>query len=329
MILILTTEAGDFSHPKFIDWLEHYHADYEILTGESVFYGRTRLNIVNNDIYINGRNYSKDVTVVFNRRWLTAKEVPVISENKLLNKGLKNTISSELYELRNYLYKNLKNTVWIPNLENLNINKINVLEIAKEVGLLVPNFIVTNQKKELTKFFNNHKSIVTKAIGNFPRNYVNKNFLLNPIYTKIVSKELIKKLPNIFFMSMFQEYIIKRAEYRVLYFGGKCYTVELLTQENDYSKVDSREKKDDTSEIRIQKSKLPSFYEKKIKNLMTRIGLNVGCIDVIESLNNGLFFLEVNPVGQISGYSERGNLGFEKTIVEKMIKIDNESRAKK
>ncbi len=29
MILILTTEAGDFSHPKFIDWLHYYKADYK------------------------------------------------------------------------------------------------------------------------------------------------------------------------------------------------------------------------------------------------------------------------------------------------------------
>ncbi|MDR3273673.1 MAG: hypothetical protein LBT29_09350 [Flavobacteriaceae bacterium] len=28
MILVLTTEAGDFSHPCFIDWLNYYNADY-------------------------------------------------------------------------------------------------------------------------------------------------------------------------------------------------------------------------------------------------------------------------------------------------------------
>jgi hypothetical protein len=31
MILILTTEAGDFSHPGFVDWLEYYRADYKLL----------------------------------------------------------------------------------------------------------------------------------------------------------------------------------------------------------------------------------------------------------------------------------------------------------
>jgi len=37
MILILTSEAGDYSHLRFIDWLEFYNADYEILSGESIF----------------------------------------------------------------------------------------------------------------------------------------------------------------------------------------------------------------------------------------------------------------------------------------------------
>lgn len=51
MILILTTEHGDFSHKRFIDWLEYYNADYEILTGESIYHGKTRLNITGNKLF--------------------------------------------------------------------------------------------------------------------------------------------------------------------------------------------------------------------------------------------------------------------------------------
>lgn len=103
MILILTTEAGDFSHPKFIDWLDYYDADYEILTGESIYNGTTKIEIIKNQLFVNNRNYSKDVNVVFNRRWLTSIELPNMTEDKILNKGIKNTLSAELYEFRNYL----------------------------------------------------------------------------------------------------------------------------------------------------------------------------------------------------------------------------------
>lgn len=39
MILILTTEAGDYSHKNIVDWLKYYGADYLILTGESIYRG--------------------------------------------------------------------------------------------------------------------------------------------------------------------------------------------------------------------------------------------------------------------------------------------------
>lgn len=328
MILILTTEHGDFSHKRFIDWLEYYNADYEILTGESIYHGKTRLNITGNKLFINNRNYTDDVNVIFNRRWLTVNELPKIERDYNLNQSIVNTLSAELYELRNFLSCNLKKALWIPNIQNLNVNKITILQKAQEVGLQVPQYIITNKKVDVFEFHDKYHTIITKAIGNFPRNYSSNNFLINPIFTKIITKELIEKLPDIFFMSIFQEYIPKHKEYRVLYFEGTCYTVEILTQENDFSIIDSRAKKDDSSEIRIHKAKLPRLYEIKIAKLMKDIGLNIGCIDILENQNNELFFLEVNPVGQISGYSLRGNLDFEKNVVEKMIAIDHEIEAR-
>lgn len=36
MILILTTEYGDYSHTAFIDWLKYYEANFFILSLEAV-----------------------------------------------------------------------------------------------------------------------------------------------------------------------------------------------------------------------------------------------------------------------------------------------------
>src|SRR5690606_25679718 len=210
----------------------------------------------------------------------------------------KNTLSSELLEFRNYLSYNLKDAFWIPNIQNLNVNKIVLLQQAEKIGIKIPPYIITNNKKELVDFYNQKGKIITKAIGNFPRNYIHNNFLINPIYTKIVTKEIIDKLPNTFFMSLFQQYISKIREYRVLFFNNKCYTVEILSQENEFSKIDSRAKENEDSDIRIQKSSLPLNFENKILKLMNSIDLNIGCIDVIESADGEFYFLEVNPVGQ-------------------------------
>lgn len=59
MILILTTEAGDYSHAPFIDWLEFHKADYLILTGEGILNGRYDVSYHNKNLYINKINITK------------------------------------------------------------------------------------------------------------------------------------------------------------------------------------------------------------------------------------------------------------------------------
>jgi len=64
LILVLTTEFGDYSHTGFINWLKYYKADYEILTGASIYRRDSNICITNdNQIIVNGRNYTEDVNV--------------------------------------------------------------------------------------------------------------------------------------------------------------------------------------------------------------------------------------------------------------------------
>ncbi|HAY3551082.1 hypothetical protein KRE47_12295 [Elizabethkingia meningoseptica] len=326
MILVLTTEAGDYSHPRIIDWLNYYNADYFILTGESIFSGRNKVYARGNKIYVNDVNLTDEVTVVFNRRWMTTAELPNLTPDSILNKGIKNSIYSELYDFREFLSFSLDKALWIPNFSSTNVNKLKLLEYARSFKINIPDYIVTNNKEELLKFFNEKKKIITKAIGNFPITKTIDNLNLNPIFTKFVTEDLIDKLPNRFFISLLQEYIPKDREYRVLFFNDEFYSTEILSQEYSGSIIDSRNV-ENSSNIRIIKSDLPLALKGKLRKLMRKINLIIGSIDIIES-NGKFYFLEVNPVGQMSGYSTRANLDFEKNIVEFMIKYD-ETRKKK
>lgn len=321
MILVLTTEAGDFSHLRFVDWLNYYNADYFILTGESIFTGRNKLTLIDNQLFINDINLTKEVNVVFNRRWLTTIELPKISEDKILNNDIKINLSREINELLDFLNINLSNALWIPNLKSTMVNKLAVLETAKNIGIDIPYYLVTNQKYKLLDFLQKYKQVITKAISNFKKLSTSDNILINPIYTKIVASDLAERLPDTFFMSMFQQYIPKEKEYRVLFFNDQFYTAELLTQENDFSTIDSRKVDKKDSDIRIIKSDLPNEVKTKLDLLMHKLNLNIGCIDLIK-YQNRYYFLEVNPVGQIEGYSTRANLNFEKQVVEFMIEYD-------
>lgn len=332
MILILTSEAGDFSHPRFIEWLNYYKADYFVLSGESIIKGESTVKYTSEGLIVGDKNLTKEVNIIFNRRWLVSAEIPNIINDDIFSRDLKRNISRELYDFKDSFFHEFKNALWIPNLENFYVNKIANLSFAKKSGLLIPEYLITNTKKELNNFISAHQKIITKAIGNFTLSYTEDSYAVNPIYTKIVTKELFNILPDHFMLSLFQEYIHKRKEYRVLYFNEKCYCVELLTQENDFSVIDSRQSNktaDIKEEIRLVKSSLPAEVNTSIIRFMNTINLNIGCLDIIQSQDGGFYFLEVNPVGQISGYSYRANLNFEKEIVEYMIQLDHAKNEEK
>ncbi|MCS4237953.1 hypothetical protein M2306_000720 [Myroides gitamensis] len=320
MILILTTEEGDFSHKKIIDWLEYYKADYLILTGEGILTGKTKLLIENGNLYANDINLTKSVSCVFYRRWFSNVQYK-LSEDKGLNKGLNKNISLELAEIKNYLYNNLNHVEWIPKADSIYVNKINVLNKAYSVELDIPKYIVTNSKNDLVEFHKKNSPLITKAIGNFYKTLSEENLLYNPIYTKELSADFIAQLPENFIPSFFQQKIEKRFEYRILYFDKICYTVAILSQENSLTELDSR-KNSDLIESRLVPINISDGLSNKIIRLMETLELNIGCLDFIHSIDGKDYFLEVNPVGQIGGYSERALLDFEEKIVKYLIAKD-------
>lgn len=76
----------------------------------------------------------------------------------------------------------MRKAIWIPNPSSIIVNKLEVLNIAKECKLNVPDHIVTNDKKSLLNFYKKHNGkIITKAIGNFSKIIDENNFNINPI----------------------------------------------------------------------------------------------------------------------------------------------------
>lgn len=321
MILVLTTQAGDYSHINIVDWLSYLKADFLIVTGESLINGESNFVVKNNEIYIDGLNLTEKVSCVFYRRWV-AGELLELTEDPFLNKQLNRNIVSELYEIRNYLYDNLREAVWIPEVGSVTVNKLSVLNQANEIGLNVPDYLITNSKDELKEFYyKNNGKIITKAIGNFTKVHTKNNYSINPIYTKEIDSYIIDSISEKFSPSFFQETIEKKYEYRILYFNKKCYPVLILSQENKLTQIDSR-LHDEAFEARLAPVDIDQVLEDKIIELMELLDLNIGCLDFLYSMENKYYFLEVNPVGQFGGYSARCLLDFEKEIVKELVRID-------
>lgn len=325
MILVITTQAGDYSHMEIINWLKYKEANFFVLTGESILSGDQFIEIRNNEVICDGINLTRTVTSVFYRRWINGENIGSFLkkiDNKL-TRGLTKNILLEMIEIRDFLYHNLINATWIPSPYKTSVNKINNLSLAKEQGLSVPKYLVTNSKEKLNSFFNKcNKKVITKAIGNFHYLKNSSKILVNPIYIKRVVEEDLQILPKKFVPTFFQEMIEKEYEYRILYFNEKVYSIMLLSQEIELTKVDSRRTSDNEGS-RLVPAILPPLLKNKIVNFMNSIELNIGCLDFIYSKSHKEFyFLEVNPVGQFGGYSERCLLDFEKDIVNYLYSID-------
>lgn len=194
------------------------------------------------------------------------------------------------------------------------INKLRVLDLAKTIGLKVPKSSIVTNKRALWELKRRWGRIINKSIGEGV-NLETETFLVSGQRTEEITESVIQGFNDTFFPSLFQELIEKKYELRVFYFRGDFYSIAIFTQNADTSRIDSRN-------IDYQKPSrqvpyiLPENIREKIRDLMDKLGLNYGSIDLIYGVDNQYYFLEVNPYGQYGFLSTAGNFYLERKIAE-------------
>ncbi len=136
--------------------------------------------------------------------------------------------------------------------------------------------------------------------------------------TKNVELNEIESFPEKFPLTLFQEQIDKILELRVFYLKGKMWTSAILSQQQENTLVDCRNY-DIEKMNRVIPYTLPKDIEAKINSFMKIISMDTGSIDILVSNKNEYYFLEVNPGGQFTGYSEICNYNLEMKIAKHLI----------
>ena len=98
----------------------------------------------------------------------------------------------------------------------------------------------------------------------------------------------------------------KKLELRITMVGQKIFPAALYTADDPLAKDDW--KRGRLLKMKHEIYKLPNEIEAKCQDLMQKLGLNYGAIDLIVTPDNQYVFLEVNPSGAW-GWIE-GRLGF-------------------
>jgi ATP-GRASP peptide maturase of grasp-with-spasm system len=213
------------------------------------------------------------------------------------------------------IYWIMNNCKYIANPFTSDVSKIDVLLKAQSIGINCPEWIITNNKRNLIEFAENHKTIVTKTFNTLHYTEGNTSF---KNLTKLLTDKEITTMPDRFDSLFFQKYIEKKYELRAFFFKDKFFTMAIVSQNDDETVVDFRNYNQEKPNRRIP-FKLPYEYEAKLKLLAQYLSLDTGSFDILVDNSDKYHFLEVNPVGQFGMTSIPCNYNIEKFIAENLI----------
>lgn len=229
------------------------------------------------------------VKAVYYRR----PELTVKGDN--LSAGEMNFIHNELYYTLEGLYKILSNVFWVNKVENIRNaeNKIYQLLLAKELGFIIPESIVTNHQKSALTFTEAKVNCIIKPIksGLVMANNIEEGVIFtSKIY---LNKENIHRIQSC--PVYLQRQISKKGDVRVTIVGEKIYAALIHSQENLVSQTDWRKADHPLIHSPIE---LPIDIQNKCLALMNKLKLNFAAIDFVLDTDNHFIFLEINPNGQ-------------------------------
>lgn len=325
MILLLSTN-GDTSTSDVIDWLRHYKAKWIRLNDNDLF-DTTSLDLqINNQqqhVHLHIRNSELDlshVTVCWYRKYHFYAFSPFARRlQNLISTGFDAYFRSEYNGLLKTIisFLKLKSIRWLANPHSAQATKLEMLFAAKEVGLSIPDTVISNRKNVILSFLGKCREIITKPIVNVAMISHGKKFY--NISTAEIDHTVLRDTKAKMFPSLVQKKIEKAYELRIFFLEGICYAMAIFSQLDPQTQLDFRLYNYERPN-RVVPYILPVEIDTKIKRLMQKLALNTGSIDLIRCVNGEYIFLEVNPLGQFGMVSHPCNYNLEEKVASWLIK---------
>ena len=335
MILILTKALLEINSDIVMDWLHYFKANFTVITGDELMEDTAMMFYVNNNsMHLKIENKEQRIrledigTVWFRRRMEEASFQFYDHLNFDLQgkQSLLGHLKIEFLRFYSLLPVYLKTAYWLCHPDRSSLNKLEVLILAKQHGLIIPETIVTNFiDKEIIENLNTAEKYISKPLTETA--VISETTKRYSMLTKELDQKMLPA-DTFIFPSLMQKCIEKEFEIRTVYLSGKCYSMAIFSQESEQTKTDYRNY-DLENQNRCIPYKLPKIIEKKIHRLMQTLKLNAGSIDFIKTFAGEFVFLEINPVGQFDWVALHCNYSIEKDIASLLIKKDNEKRKHK
>jgi hypothetical protein len=174
--------------------------------------------------------------------------------------------------------------------------KASQLKVAAALGFELPPTLFTNSPKDFLEFYRQHNgNIVNKSAGlSFSSSKAFDTFVR---YTEVVSKRDVGYAHAVRYCPLiFQAYVPKRVELRITVVGQKVFAAEIHSQQTNHTRYDWR--RYDRYKTPYFPHELPPEVEQRCVQLVERLGLCYGAIDMVLTPDGRYVFLEINPNGQ-------------------------------
>lgn len=233
------------------------------------------------------------VDAVWNRRYFTGRDIPSELDPQLRKPSVEEsqrTVFGLIACLDVFHLDPLRHSHFARH-------KPRQLKIAQQLGLEVPETVITNDPDEVRELAARCPGgVVAKMMSSFA--VFDAQGREHVVFTNLLGEEDLDHLDGLDLAPMtFQEAVEKRVELRVTVVGREVFTAAIDPSKSERATHDWR--RDGAGLLRDWvEHPLPDEVADQLLALCDRLGLNYGAIDIIVTPDDRHVFLEINPVGE-------------------------------
>lgn len=190
------------------------------------------------------------------------------------------------------------------------------LMLAGALGFELPPTLLSNSPEAFLEFYRQQNAdVVSKLAGGSFMLGFGEEFMR---YTEGVSRRDVGYAGSVRYAPVFfQAYVPKRVELRVTVVGQKVFAAEIHSQASHRTRHDWR--RYDLFRTIYLPHELPVEVEKRCVQLVRRLDLCYGAIDMILTPDDHYVFLEINPNGQYLWIEDETGLAISDALCELLI----------
>ena len=167
------------------------------------------------------------------------------------------------------------------------------LAVAAKLGFTLPHTVITNDQATVREFAQD-RLLVAKAVSSGHIAGADGN---QAVFTSALAPADLEDLEGLDLAPVtFQENVEKSADIRVTVVGNEVFAAEILTQNQESSKVDWRAT--DNPDLEHRTHELPKTLAQHCVRLVSHLGLIFGALDFALKPDGTYVFFEINPNGE-------------------------------